>query len=69
MFIESTQVQEEGTNTSTARSSYICCFKEALQKVTVSNDSTEWLFVYAVAQQMKEPQFNVGGNSVSFICF
>lgn len=34
-----------------------CCFKEALQKVT------ERLFVYAVAQQRKEPQFNVGGNT------
>lgn len=41
----------------------MCCFKEALQKVTAFNDSTERLFVYAVAQQRKEPQFNVGGNT------
>lgn len=41
----------------------MCCFNEALQKVTVFYDSTERLFVYAVAQQRKEPQFNVGGNT------
>lgn len=40
-----------------------CAVLTKLQKVTVFNDSTERLFVYAVAQQRKEPQFNVGGNT------
>lgn len=37
----------------TREQGHMCCFNEALQKVTVFNDSTERLFVYAVAQQRK----------------